>query len=473
MNALPHAKVWSGRLGQDTATSVERYTAAIDVDARLIPYDIRGSQAHAEMLQAVDLLSARDLAAITDALQRIADEVAAGRFEFRPEDEDIHTAVERRLIELAGDAGGRLHAGRSRNDQVVTALRLYAKSALRDLLLEVAALQDALVHCAGEHVADIIPGYTHMQRAQPISLGHHLLAYFEMLERDVERLSEAYTRCDVLVLGSGALAGSTLSLDRRDVAHRLGFSRVSANSLDAVSDRDFVLDISTACAMLMLHLSRFCEELVMWSSTEFGYVEIPDTHATGSSLMPQKKNPDVAELARARTGRVIGALTTLMVMLKGLPLAYNRDLQEDKPALFDAIDTTHATLQTLSDLIPVLDFKKQRMREAASDPALLATDVAEYLVLRGVAFREAHRIVGDVVRSTIGEGRTLRDVTLAEWQSKSPAFEADALDLFDIDAALKRRELIGGPGPRSVSHQLGRAIDLIDETRRRVAALHE
>ncbi|MBV9524847.1 MAG: argininosuccinate lyase, partial [Candidatus Dormibacteraeota bacterium] len=410
-DGAPAAKVWAGRLGGATAQSVEQYTRDTS-DLRLLPDDVAGSQAHAAMLHAIGILDDAEHTALQTALNTIAGEVAGGGFAVRPDDEDIHTAVERRLIELAGDVGAKIHSGRSRNDQVATDLRLYARRACADTVLSIARLQDALIERARVETATVMPGYTHLQRAQPVTLAHHLLAYVEMLQRDTARLLDARKRCDILPLGSGALAASTLPLDREAVARDLRFSAVSGNSLDSVSDRDFAVEITAACALVMAHLSRLGEELVLWSSAEFGFVELPDTHATGSSLMPQKKNPDVAELARGRSGRVAGALVSLLMTLKGLPLAYNRDLQEDKRALFEALDTTRATVDVLADLIDVVSFNRERMRAAASDPALLATDVAEHLVRRGVPFRDAHRIVGEMVRRTVAEQRSLRDVTL-------------------------------------------------------------
>ncbi len=465
------AAVWAARLGGETSPTVTAYTRDIDVDLRLLPDDVAGSRAQAAMLHAIGLLDDAEHAALDAGLERLAGEVADGSFALEAWDEDIHMAVERRLGELAGAAAAKLHTGRSRNDQVATDLRLYTKRACRDLALDITALQDALLHRAQEHRAALLPGYTHMQRAQPVSLAHHLLAYVEMLQRDLQRILDARARCDVSPLGSGALAGSTLRLDRQRAARDLGFSALSANSLDAVSDRDFAVEVTAACALLMVHLSRFSDELVLWSSSEFGFVAFPDTHATGSSLMPQKKNPDVAELARGRSGRVAGALMSLLMMLKGLPLSYNRDLQEDKRALFDAIDVTRTTLAALTELVSVVHFDTDAMRQAASDPALLATDVAEYLVDRGVPFREAHGIVGAVVRRALNDGRTIADLSAAEWREASPAFEPDVLELFVMEGALARREVAGGPGPRSVSHQMGRATDLIDENRRHIAEL--
>ncbi|TME49326.1 MAG: argininosuccinate lyase [Chloroflexi bacterium] len=461
-------KVWSARLGAVTSPAIEGYTSSLDIDRRLYAEDVAGSIAHARMLRDAGLINREQHQAIEQGLMRILGEFESNAFVFDGADEDIHMAVERRLHEIAGAVAGRLHTGRSRNDQVATDLRLYALSACLALVRAATDLQDALVWRAQEHHRTVMPAYTHGQRAQPVSLAHHLLAYVEMLQRDIGRLLDARRRSDVLPLGSGAVAGSTLSLDRRAVATELGFSEISANSIDAVSDRDFAVEVTAACALLMVHCSRLSEELVWWASSEFGFAELPDTHATGSSLMPQKKNPDAAELARGRTARVVGDVVTLMTLLKGLPLAYNRDLQEDKRALFDAVDTAAATLAVLTELVQAVRFNTDAMRAAAADPALLATDIAEYLVERGVPFREAHEIVGSQVRRVAEERRTLRDLSVAEWREACSAAGDDIVELFDVDSALHRRNLLGGPGPRSVSHQIGRAIDVIEATRRAV-----
>jgi argininosuccinate lyase len=464
-------KMWSGRLGARTSRRVEEYTTSIAVDARLFADDIEGSLAHLHMLRRVGLVSPVDARSIEAGLRDIRREFERKEFVVVPGDEDIHAAIERRLFETVGEVAGRLHTGRSRNDQVVTDLRMYAKRACRDLMLAIAALQEALARRAQQHRTTLMPGYTHGQRAQVVSLAHHLLAYVEMLQRDIGRLEDAHDRCDVLPLGSGALAGSTLPLDRRGVADELNFASISANSLDAVSDRDFVVELASACALIMVHLSRFAEEVVLWTSSEYGFAELPDTHATGSSLMPQKKNPDVLELVRGRSARAIADLNGLLILLKGLPLAYNRDLQEDKSALFDAVDTTVAGLGIVTEVVRALRFRQRDMREAASDPGLLATDVAEYLVVRGMPFRAAHQLVATAVRRTLEEGRTLRDMTAAEWRELTELAQDDIVELFDVDSALARRELPGAPGPRMVSRQLVRAATLVAKTRRVVTLL--
>jgi argininosuccinate lyase len=465
------AKVWEGRFGAATARRVEQYTTSLPVDSRLFAEDIEGSLAHARMLRAVGLLTAADHRAIVRGLRAVRVEFEAGEFAADPGDEDVHTAVERRLHEIAGPAAGRLHTGRSRNDQVATDLRIWCRRQAELLRVGCATLQEALIERAAQHRTTVMPGYTHLQRAQVVSLAHHLLAYVEMLQRDVERLDAAQRQSDVLPLGSGALAGTTLPIDRDIPRRELGFAALSGNSLDAVSDRDFVVDLVSACALCMVHLSRLADEVVLWTTAEFAFAELPDSHATGSSLMPQKKNPDVCELARARSARVTGDLMTLLAVLRGLPLAYDRDLQEDKEPLFDAVDTTRATLAMLAEVVARIRFDTAAMRRAASDPLLLATDVAEHLVLRGMAFREAHLLVGRIVRESLASGRSLSEMTLAEWHRHSELFDEEVLRLADLDAALRRRELPGGPGPRAVGRQLSRARSLVARTRRGMGTL--
>jgi argininosuccinate lyase len=459
-------KLWQGRLSGTTSAVVEEYTTSLPIDRRLAAEDVEGSVAHARMLRDTGILKPIEHRAIERGLRTIAAEIGAGEFAFSPTDEDIHTAVERRLHELIGTVAGKLHTARSRNDQVATDLRLWTKRACDQLMRLIADLQDALIDRAREHRTSVMPGNTHGQRAQVVSLAHHLLAYVEMLQRDVERVAGARDRADVLPLGSGALAASTIPIDRHALRRSLGFAAISANSMDAVSDRDFAVELIAACALLMVHLSRLGEELVMWSTVEYGFVEFPDTHATGSSLMPQKKNPDVAELVRGRSGRVIGDLVTMLAVLKGLPLSYNRDLQEDKEAVFDAVDTSASTLRVLAELVSAVHFDQAAMRAAATDPSMMATDVAEFLVQRGVPFREAHTIVSGVVARTVRERRTLSDVDLKEWRAASDKFDAGITSLFDVDRALRRRDVLGGPGPNSIARQLRRASGLVAQTRR-------
>ncbi|GAC1338765.1 MAG: argininosuccinate lyase [Candidatus Dormibacteria bacterium] len=469
--STPQFKLWSGRLSAQTARGVEQYTGSLPLDRRLYAEDIRGSRAHARMLRDVGLLSPSDWRKIDGGLGEIRTDIESGDFVFAESDEDIHSAVERGLTERIGEAAGKLHTARSRNDQVATDLRLYCKRSCRDHLTAIAGLQEVLLRRAREHRTTPLPGYTHLQRAQVVSLAHHLLAYSEMLQRDALRFEAAHQSCDVMPLGSGALAGTTLPIDRSSTAAALGFSSISANSLDAVSDRDFCIDLVAACAQLMVHLSRLCEELVLWSSSEYGFCELPDAYATGSSLMPQKKNPDVFELARGRTAQVIGALTALLTLCKGLPLSYNRDLQEDKVAVFAAVDVTLPTLAVLAEAIALTSFDAPRMRAAAGDPALAATDVAEHLVLQGIPFREAHGLVGRAVRLAARRRRSLAELSLEDWQGVDSRIDEGVLGLFDVDAMLRRRELPGGPGPKAVSRQLARSATLVSRTRRLVTAL--
>ena len=439
--------MWSGRLGSRTSRRVEEYTTGIAVDARLYAEDIEGSIAHLHMLRRVGLVEPADARAIESGLRDIRREFERKEFVVDPGDEDIHAAIERRLFETVGEVAGRLHTGRSRNDQVVTDLRLYAKRACRELMLAIAGLQEALARRAQQHRATLMPGYTHGQRAQVVSLAHHLLAYVEMLQRDIGRLEDAHDRCDVLPLGSGALAGSTLPLDRRGVADELNFASISANSLDAVSDRDFVVELASACALIMVHLSRLAEEVVLWTSSEYGFAELPDSHATGSSLMPQKKNPDVLELVRGRSARTIADLAGLLILLKGLPLAYNRDLQEDKAALFDAVDTTLASLAIVTEVVRVLRFRPRRCARRRPTPACSPpTSPSTWWC---AACRSAPRTSWSPPRcgARIEEGRTLRDLSVAEWRELTEPRAGRHRRALRRRLRAGRRELPGAPGP--------------------------
>ena len=405
------------------------------------------------MLRKVGLIRAGEARAIERGLKEIEREIDAGRFRFDIADEDIHLAIERRLIAKIGEAGRKLHTARSRNDQVALDFRLYLRDELREVIAIVAELRTALIRLARRHVETIMPGYTHMQRAQPVSLAHHVLAYVEMLTRDRERLAQALSRTDVMPLGAGALAATTLPIDRAMVARELGFARITANSIDAVSDRDFAVDFLSAAAILAVHLSRMSEELILWSSSEFGFASLPDEFSTGSSMMPQKKNPDLAELIRGKTGRVIGDLVAMLTILKGLPLAYNSDLQEDKERVFDALDTIKPAVRLMAKLWPALRFDRAAMRAAAGGFAL-ATDMAEYLVEHGVAFREAHEIVGRIVRETAAAGTTLEDLKYGDLRRYSPAFKADAAGILSAEKSLARRSIAGGPAPGTVRRRL-------------------
>jgi argininosuccinate lyase len=449
-------KAWAGRFAEPTAAIVEAFTSSLAVDRRLYPYDIEGSLAHVRALVRAGLLSPAEGRRLTAGLGRVRRELDAGRFRFRKSDEDIHMAIERRLTELLGPVGGKLHTGRSRNDQVALDLRLWLRAECDRLAAAVRGLERALVDTAAAHASVVLPGYTHLQRAQPVLLAHHLLAHREMLARDRGRFVDCRARADELPLGAGALAGAGFALDRRRLARDLGFARVTANSIDAVADRDAAIEFLAACATTAVHLSRLGEELVLWASEEFGFIELPDAFATGSSMMPQKKNPDVAELVRGRTGRVIGALVALLVTLKGLPLAYNRDLQEDKGLLFDAAATLGDGLAVLTAMLPRLVVRADRMA-AAADGLLLATDVADALVERGVPFRQAHEITGALVRYCLGTRTALRDLDAETLRRHSPLLDPRWVRTLTPSRSVARRRVIGGTAPAEVMRQLRRA----------------
>ncbi|MEA2684320.1 MAG: argininosuccinate lyase [Chloroflexota bacterium] len=466
-------RLWGGRFEGGPDRQAAAYGDSLAYDRRLYREDIAGSLAHAAMLAATGIISAREGRALGRGLKAVLAELDSGAFEFQPGDEDIHTAVERRLSEVAGpDVGGKLHTGRSRNDQVALDLRLFTRAQVVALAGAVGDLREALLLQARRHATDVMPAYTHLQRAQPSTIGHHLLAYVAMLERDFGRLRDAYARADVMPLGSGAATGSSLPLDRAHVARTLGFSAISQNSLDAVSDRDYVVEVEAACALVMVHLSRLGEEWVLWSTAEFGFVELPDDYSTGSSLMPQKKNPDVAELVRGRSGRVIGDLVAMLTALKGLPLAYNKDLQEDKEGFFDAVDTTLASLRIAAAMVQRSKFRLDRMAAAGSDPAMLATEVADHLVRLGVPFRSAHEVVGQAVREAARRGATLADLGLEDWQKLEPRFDAAGLEVLDARRALASRALPGSPGPVPVRRAIARATSALRRDRGWVAS-HE
>jgi argininosuccinate lyase len=457
------AKPWAGRFNEATSPAVDAYTSSLAVDQRIALEDVRGSIAHARMLAHQGIIPAADAEAIVTGLLQLRGEIEQGRFQMDERLEDVHMNIESRLGEIAGAAAGRLHTARSRNDQVVTDLRLWLKEAVSESIASLHDMQIALVDLADQNRRVVLPGYTHLQRAQPVLLAHHLLAYFEMFERDIGRMADCYARSDVLPLGSGALAGVPYPIDREMVARELEFSAISANSIDAVSDRDFVVEYLAACATTMMHISRMAEDVVLWSTTEFGFVELPDAFATGSSIMPQKKNPDVLELARGRSGKVYGTLLSLLTTLKGLPLAYNRDLQEDKEPLFAAHDTLNSTLNILSDLISQLRFRPLTGRRAAGG-FLLATDIADYLTRKGMPFREAHNVAGRIVFYSESQGKDLRQLTLDEYRKHSRLFEADVLKI-NVGSSLRARDVPGGTAPRRVSQAIRRARTIL---RRRV-----
>ena len=454
-DSAPPEKLWGGRFGQTTSPIVDAYTSSLAVDRRIALEDVRGSIAHARMLATQGIIPASEAEEIMAGLLQVREEIEQGRFEMNEQLEDVHMNIEARLTQIIGAAAGRLHTARSRNDQVVTDLKLWMKEAIAESIASLHDMQIALVELASENRRVVLPGYTHLQRAQPVLLSHHLLAYFEMLERDIGRMADCYARADVLPLGSGALAGVPYDIDREAVARELEFGAISANSIDAVADRDFVVEYLAACSIAMMHISRLAEDIVLWSTAEFGFVELPDSFATGSSIMPQKKNPDVLELARGRSGKVYGTLVALLTTLKGLPLAYNRDLQEDKEPLFAAHDTLNGTLNILADLVSQLRFRADRSRRLAGG-FLLATDVADYLTKKGMPFREAHNVVGRLVRYCESNRKELRQLTLEEYRQHSELFEADVL-LIDVWSSLRSRDVPGGTAPRRVSQALRRA----------------
>ena len=447
-------KLWGGRFQKETNHMVDDFHSSISFDKRLYAQDIQGSMAHAKMLCKQGIISAEDEAAIQEGLKGILADMQAGKIDFPPESEDIHMLVEQILTERIGEAGKRLHTGRSRNDQVATDMHLYAKDTCDDTLAMLAELEDTLLMLAEKHAGDVMPGYTHLQRAQPITLGHHLMAYFEMFKRDMIRVQHAKEAADCCPLGSGALAGTTYPLDREFSAQELGFGSVSMNSLDGVSDRDFLLDYLSAASIGMMHLSRFCEELVLWSSLEFGFLTLDDGFATGSSMMPQKKNPDVAELIRGKTGRVYGDLTALLTVMKGLPLAYNKDMQEDKENYFDARDTWLKCLHVFTEMLKTATFRVQNMQKSANDGFANATDCADYLVKRGVPFRDAHAVSGRLVAHCLEKGCALDDLPLEELRSFTPAFEQDVYEAISLQSCVAARNLIGGPAPERVENAI-------------------
>jgi len=432
---------------------VEAFTASLPFDRRLFHHDIRGSIAHARMLAKTGLVSKAQADRMIKGLKRIEREIEAGDFIFDPADEDIHLAIERRLTEIAGAAGARLHAARSRNDQVVLDLRMYLADEIAVVLGLLDRLKDSLIAVAEAHVETVMPGYTHLQRAQPVSLAHHVLAYIEMFSRDRERFAQTRERVRVMPLGAGALAATTLPIDRRAVAQELGFPRLTENSMDAVSDRDFAADFIFAAALCGVHISRMSEDIILWATAEFGFLQLPDEFSTGSSMMPQKKNPDLLELFRGKTGRLVGDLTALLTTLKGLPMAYNSDLQEDKERVFDALDTLKPMLDLMAKLWPRMTFDTQRMRAAAGDGAL-ATDIAEELVSRGLPFRSAHEIVGRLVREAAAAGKRLEDLSDMELQRHCGAHAGSVRRRLSAEESLRRRQVIGGPSPAMVRRRL-------------------
>ncbi len=446
--------MWKGRFQQETSGLVQQFGESISFDWRLYPHDIEGSIAHATALHEAGILTRKELSQITTGLKSIRADIDAGTFEWKSSLEDVHMNIESALTARIGPAGAKLHTARSRNDQVALDVRLYCRAEITAILSLIRNLQRALVSSALAHKDVIMPGYTHLQRGQPVLFGHHLLAWIEMLDRDADRLTDALKRVNVMPLGSGALAGSTIALNREGVAERLGFDRVSRNSMDAVADRDYIAEILFSLALTGTHLSRFSEDIILWVSAEFGFVSLSDAHTTGSSLMPQKKNPDVAELTRGKTGRLYGNLLSILTLLKGLPMTYNRDMQEDKEPLFDSIDTIKITLEVFAEMIAGMQVNAPRVRAAAADPFLLATDLADWLVLKGVPFRKAHEIIGQLTAHSLSTGTAFPDIPLETYQQLSPVFDASVFSVLTLDQALKARTATGAPSPANVAREL-------------------
>jgi argininosuccinate lyase len=450
------------RSGKDTDKIVQGYVASIPFDRRLYRQDIEGSIAHARMLAKQGIIAKEDAETIIKGLHSIREEIEQGKFQFKIELEDIHMNIEAGLFEKMGDVAGKLHTARSRNDQIALDLRLFVKEEILKTIDKIKALQSSLVELAEANKAVIMPGYTHLQQAQPVLLAHHLLAYFDMFQRDKERFHDCLGRTDVLPLGSGALAGVPYPMDREFVARELGFSKVSTNSLDAVSDRDFVIEYGAAAAIAMMHLSRLAEELILWSSSEFGFIEIGEAFTTGSSIMPQKKNPDVAELARGKTGRVYGNLMSILTTMKALPLAYDRDMQEDKEGLFDTVDTLHSSLAVFAEMVKTIRVNAERTRDAIKKDYILATDLADYLVKKGLPFREAHGVIAKLGEYAIGKGKNFRELSLKEYNKFSPLFTDDVYNI-TLESSVASRNIVGGTSPQQVGIALTRAKKLIKE----------
>ncbi|MFB3896987.1 MAG: argininosuccinate lyase [bacterium] len=452
-----HKKLWSGRFIGETDSSVDQFTGSLHFDKRLYRYDILGSIAHVQMLAKCRIVSSKEMIQIVRGLQEILTEIETGKFRFNPADEDIHMSIEKRLKSKIGAPAGKLHTARSRNDQVILDLRLYLRDAIHEITRLVQGLQETILKVAEKNITVVMPGFTHLQHAQPILFSHYLLAYGEMFARDTERLQEIYQRVNIMPLGAGALAGTSFPIDRNYVAKQLEFPAITKNSIDTVSDRDFAVEFLSGSAIIMLHLSRLAEELVLWSSTEFGFIEIADAFCTGSSIMPQKKNPDVAELLRGKTGRVYGNLMALLTVLKGLPLSYNKDLQEDKEPIFDTIDTLTIALTVLTKMLPGIKINAVRMRLMAEMGYSTATDIADYLTKKGIPFREAHEIVGKLVRYCETNKKALDEISLQTFKQISPLFNKDVYQVFDIQQSINSRDIPGGTATRQVKKAIAAA----------------
>ncbi|MDP5275903.1 argininosuccinate lyase [Chengkuizengella axinellae] len=458
------SKLWGGRFTKKTDQLVEEYTASISFDQLLAEEDIQGSLAHVQMLGKCGIIPYEDVDKIREGLHAVLGKIRRGEVEFSVADEDIHMNIEKLLIEEIGSVGGKLHTGRSRNDQVATDMHLYLRKRVNEFVDLLNKLQQALIGQAKQHVETILPGYTHLQRAQPILFAHHMMAYVSMFQRDIERLQDSFKRINTLPLGAGALAGTTFPIDREFVAERLGFERIYDNSLDAVSDRDFIVEFLSNASMIMMHLSRLCEELVLWSSNEFDFVELDDAFCTGSSIMPQKKNPDVAELVRGKTGRVYGHLVGLLTLLKSLPLAYNKDMQEDKEGMFDTVNTLQGALQLFAPMIETMTVNKDQMRQAVNEDFSNATDIADYLVNKGLPFRQAHEVIGKTVLYCIQNKKFLLDLELEEFKQFSNLFEKDIYDTLQPEQVVNARNVYGGTASNQVLEAINRAEAATQET---------
>ncbi|MEQ1738674.1 MAG: argininosuccinate lyase [Methyloglobulus sp.] len=450
MTTVNSEKLSSARFAEATDAFVEEFTASVNFDKRMAEQDIQGSIAHATMLCAICILTTDERDAIVSGLEQIAQEIVRGEFVWSIKQEDVHMNIEARLTDLIGVAGKKLHTGRSRNDQVATDIRLYLRSEIKHIEIQLRRLQTAILDLAEQHADTIMPGFTHLQVAQPITFGHHLMAWFEMLSRDHERLQDCLKRINVMPLGAAALAGTSYPIDRQLTSDLLGFSRPSANSLDSVSDRDFAIEFTAVASLIMMHLSRFSEELILWSSAQFDFIDMPDAFCTGSSIMPQKKNPDVPELVRGKSGRVTGHLIALLMLMKSQPLAYNKDNQEDKEPLFDTVDTLINCLRAYADMIPHIKAKKENMYQSAKRGFATATDLADYLVRKGLAFRDAHEIVGLAVRLGLDSQRDLAELSLPELQQFSPLITTDVYDILTLEGSVAARKHIGGTAPETV-----------------------
>jgi len=457
------SKLWGGRFSEPTDSFVQRFTASVSFDQRMAAEDITGSLAHADMLCAVGVLTREELDDIRRGLAQVQDEISSGRFNWSVELEDVHMNIEARLTELIGSTGKKLHTGRSRNDQVATDIRLYLRAAIDVIGAELTRLQRGAIELAARHTATIMPGFTHLQTAQPVTFGHHLLAWNEMLERDYGRLLDCRARLNQSPLGAAALAGTTYPIDRARTAQALGFDRPTENSLDSVSDRDFAVEFCAFAALLMTHLSRMSEELVLWTSAQFNFVELPDRFCTGSSIMPQKKNPDVPELVRGKVGRVNGHLVALLTLMKSQPLAYNKDNQEDKEPLFDSVDTVLDCLRAFADMVPAIRPRPESMRDAARRGFATATDLADYLVRLGLPFRDAHEVVGKAVAHGVASGQDLAEMALATLQSFHPGIAADVFDVLTLEGSVNARDHLGGTAPRQVAAAAARALERLQQ----------